>query len=180
MYRRHFLASVPALAAALLSQQAHAHSPWGHYAVYRQRHLLVLSTRDDPDSYGYSEHIVEAINRFSPEASARRARAVNLERAFNLLRTDQFQFALLSHQHIEAMRQASGDFAGFAPVDLRTIYQFNHLELVVLGDFPDELVAIVTNAVVTQKAELPGALPLSEVLALETLHPGARQAIEAL
>lgn len=181
MDRRHFIATAAASCLLTLApREPQAHSPWGHYAVYRQKHLLVLSTRDDPDSYGYSEHIVEAINRFSPEASARRARAVNLERAFNLLRTDQFQFALLSRTNIDAMREASGAFAGYAPVDLKTIYQFNQLELVVVGHFADELVAIVANAVLTQMADLPGALPLEIVLKFETLHPGARAAMEAL
>ena len=174
MLRRTFLCMLPALLAAPM---AAAHSPWGQYAVYRQKHLLVLSTRDDADSYGYSKRLVDAINDAAPEASARPARAVNLERAYNLLRTDQFQFALLSASNIEAMRTATGVFAGKPAVDLKTIYRFGHLEFVVVADFPDNLVAIVTDAVLSQAEALPGALPPEEVLQYETLHDGAREAI---
>jgi hypothetical protein len=174
MLRRTFLYILPPF---LVSLAAKAHSPWGQYAVYRQKHLLVLSTRDDPKSYGYSKLLVEAINKTAPEASARPARAINLERAYNLLRTDQFQFALLSKANIDSMRSATAGFTNKPPVDLKTIYQFDELEFVVVADFPDELVAIVTEAVLTNIASLPGALAHEEILKRETLHEGARTAI---
>ena len=166
------------LPALLVPPMAKAHSPWGQYAVYRQKHLLVLSTRDDAQSYRYSKLLVDAINESAPEASARPARAINLERAYNLLRTDQFQFALLSTTNIESMRLATGAFAGRPSVDLKTIYKFDQLEFAVVADFPGELVAIVTDAVLSHIATLPGALPPAEVLEFETLHKGARDAIK--
>ena len=121
---------------------------------------------------------MEIINKSAPEASARPARAINLDRAYNLLRTNQFQFALLSRANIEAMRTATDAFAGRPTVDLKTIYQFDHLEFAVVADFPDELVAIVTDAVLSHIAALPGALPAREVLKYDTLHKGARDAIK--
>ena len=175
MLRRTFLCALPAF---FLPSGAKAHSPWGQYAVYRQKHLLVLSTRDDADSYGYSRLLVDVINISAPEASARPARAINLERAYNLLRTDQFQFVLLSTANIEAMRTATGAFAGKPPVDLKTIYQFDQLEFAVVAHFPDELVAVVTDAVLSYITALPGALPPELVLKQKTLHQGARDAIE--
>ncbi len=175
MLRRSFICMLPAL---LVPQAAHAHSPWGQYAVYRQKHLLVLSTRDDPDSYDFSKLLVAAINKSAPEASARPARAVNLERAYNLLRTDQFQFAVLSKANIKAMRTASGVFSDKRPVDLRTIYRFDDLEFVVLANFPARLVSVVTEAVLSNISTLPGAAPPKDLLKLETLHAGAQAAIK--
>ena len=175
MLRRTFLCLLPAL---FVRQTAQAHSPWGQYAVYRQKHLLILSTRDDRDSYGYSKLLVGVINKAAPEASARPARAIDLERAYNLLRTNQFQFALLSKVNIRSMRTATGAYADKPPVDLKTIYQFDDLEFVVRADFPDELVAIVTEAVLSNIAALPGALSPRELLKLETLHAGAQAAIK--
>jgi hypothetical protein len=155
-----------------------SHSPWGQYAVYRQKHLLVLSTRDDAESYPYSKRLVEAINKGAPEASARPARAINLDRAYNLLRSDQFQFALLSPGNIEAMRSATGPFSGKPAVDLRTVYKFEGLEFVVRADFPNNLVSIVTDAVLSNIAILPGALRPEEVLQSPNLHAGAQEAIQ--
>lgn len=175
MLRRSVLIALPAL---LVASAARAHSPWGQYAVYRQKHLLVLSTRDDAPTYEYSKRLVEAINKDAPEASARPARARDLDRAYNLLRTDQFQFALLSEDKVEAMRAATGPFAGRPAVDLRTIYRFGGLEFVVRADFPDNLVAIVAHAVMSNLGDLPGAAPPEDVLATASLHAGARAAID--
>lgn len=175
MLRRAFLTAIPSL---LIPAIAVAHSPWGQYAVYRQKHLLVLSTRDDIETYPYSKLLVEAINKSAPEANARPARAINLDRAYNLLRTDQFQFALLSTENVEAMRTATGPFAGKPPVDLKSIYRFDNLEFVVRADFPENLVAIVTEAVLSNLNSLPGALPPKELLKQTTLHSGAREAIK--
>lgn len=166
------------LIACAVPTSALAHSPWGQYAVYRQKHLLVLSTRDDKLSYPYSKRLVEAINKGAPEASARPARAINLNRAYNLLRSDQFQFALLSSANIYAMRSATGPFEGKKPVDLKTIYRFDDLEFVVRADFPDNLVAIVTDAVMSNVEALPGAAAAKAMLEDKYLHPGARQALK--
>jgi hypothetical protein len=174
MHRRTLLLG---LLASLYPGSTWAHSPWGQYAVYRQKHLLILSTRDDPESYGYSKILVDAINKEAPEANARPARAINLERAYNLLRTDQFQFALLSPQNIDAMRSASGPFEGKASVDLKTLYSFGTLELAVVGHFPSNLAAIVTDAILNSLSVLPQAASPEEILTYQTLHPGAREAI---
>lgn len=176
MNRRRFLAA--SAAATLVPGLAHAHSPWGQYAVYRQKHLLVLSTRDDAPSYPYSKRLVEAINLGAPEASARPARARDLRRAYDLLRSDQFQFALLSRPNVDAMRTASGPFAGGEKVPLSTIYQFSELYFVVRTEFPENLVAVVADAVLTHMDALPEARPPQEVAQLPQLHSGARWAID--
>jgi len=178
MHRRTLLASLACLLVPNLApSRAMAHSPWGQYAVYRQKHLLVLSTRDDAESYPYSKLLVDAVNRSAPEAKARPARAKDLERAYNLLRSDQFQFALLSRRNVDAMRSATGLFAGGDPVDLKSVYLFGQLEFAVRADFPAHLVAIVAHAVVSNLDDLPGASPMTDVLGQDTLHAGARDAI---
>lgn len=175
MRRRTFM--LAAAAAAALPSVAGAHSPWGQYVVYRQKHLLVLSTRDDAPSYPYSKRLVEAINRGAPTANARPARAKDLRRAYDLLRSDQFQFALLSSANVAAMRGASGPFDGAEPVALKTIFGFDDLEFTVRADFPSNLVAIVTDAVLTNLNALPGAIRPGEALFNPALHDGAREAI---
>ena len=156
-----------------------AHSPWGQFQVYRQKHLLVLSTRDDLPSYPYSKKLVNALNKSVPEAKARPARAINLERAYNLLRTNQFQFALLSKANIEMMRSASDQFEGKDKIDLKTIYEFGDLEFVVQPDFPEDLVAVVAHGVVESLSTLPEAKPVSEVISNEKLHAGACKVLTA-
>ena len=47
-----------------------AHSPWGQYQVYRQKHLLIMSTIPDEPTYAFSLRLVAAINEALPEAKA--------------------------------------------------------------------------------------------------------------
>ena len=163
--------------AGVISGVTLAHSPWGHYQVYRQQHLLILSVKDDAGSYPYSKRLAKAINEAAPEASARPARAMDLERAYNLLRTNQFQFALLSKNSAAMMRRSTGQFSGKAGVDLRVIYQFGELEFVVRADFPGHLVSIVTHAVLKSIESLPDSVSVDTVKASKYLHPGARKAM---
>ncbi|WP_135507593.1 hypothetical protein [Roseovarius aestuariivivens] len=121
---------------------------------------------------------MDAINQGAPEASARPARAKDLRRAYDLLRTDQFQFALLSAPNVDAMRKATGPFAGEKTVALSTVYQFGELHFVVRADFPENLVAVVADAVLASLDALPEAKPPSDVAQLPKLHPGARWAID--
>ena len=88
MNRRLFVFAAACL--PLAPNPARAHSPWGQYHVYRKKHLLILSTRDDAPSYPFSRQLVDCLQAALPEAKARPARAIHLERAYNLLRTDQF------------------------------------------------------------------------------------------
>ncbi len=145
--------------------------------MYRQKHLLVLSTREDPESYPFSKELVEALNASVPAAKARPARAVDMERVHNLLRTDQFQFAILSRANIAMLREATGQFNGKQKVDLRTIYEFDDLEFVVRADFPENLVAVVTHGVLESLSMLSGATPVEQVRENPYLHPGALKAL---
>ena len=96
------LAGIPTL--------AFAHSPWGQYQVYHQKHLLILSSRDDEPSYPFSKILADYLAAAVPSSKARPARAINIKRVYNLLLTNQFQFVLLSRDKIDMMRKAVGEF----------------------------------------------------------------------
>ena len=102
-----------------------------------------------------------------------------MERAYNLLRTNQFQFALLSKTNVEMMRNASDQFQGKNKIDLKTIYEFGDLEFVVKPGFPEDLVAVVARGVLESLESLPAAEPTEEVIANNMLHAGARKALTA-
>ena len=75
------------------------------------------------------------------------------------------------------LREASGRFEGKQKVDLRTIYEFDELEFVVRADFPENLVAVVTNGVLESLPMLPSAAPIDKVRENPNLHPGALKAL---
>ena len=175
--RRFFVCSIAALISAV--SPLYAHSPWGQYQVYRQKHLLILSSRDDEGSYPFSKELVACLDNVLPIAKARPARAINIERAFNLLRTDQFQFAVFDHKNIKKMRNATGEFSDRKPVDLGTLLQFQNMRIVARRDFPNDLVATVTHNLIKCRNELSIPLNLNpEILDDPNLHQGAKEAIK--
>ena len=177
MKRRLFLFSSAAI--GLYVNPLIAHSPWGQYQVYRQKHLLILSSRDDEISYPFSKELVACLDNVLPIAKARPARAINIERAFDLLRTDQFQFAVFDRENIEKMRVASGEFSDRKPVDLGTLLQFQNMRIVVRRDFPEDLVATVTHNLIKCRNEFSIPLNLNpKILDDPNLHQGAKEAIK--
>ena len=159
---------------------AYGHSPWAQHHVYRQKHLLILSARDDSASYPVSKKLVELINSFEPSARARPARAKNLKRAYKLLKTRQLQFALLSKHNLDMMRFSSGKLKGNEEVNLQTIYVFGDLEFVSVDGFPDDLAYSLTEGLVRSHHELTQMVSLENLIDYETLHPGSRKLLQEI
>ena len=156
----------------LIAWPAHAHSPWGQYQVYRQKHLLIMSTIPDAPTYPYSKKLVAAINAVLPEAQARPARAKDLERVHNLFKSKQMNLVLLSKENAKALVEGSGPFSAYGPIAARTLYAFGDLRLLVQPDFPDDHVWLLTDAIKKTRDQLPDALSPKDVASLPNLHLG--------
>ena len=172
MKRRSFL-----FATLLAAPSVFGHSPWGQYVVYRQKHLLIMSSKTDPNSYPYSEVLAEALNRAEPSSKARPARAKSLERCYNLFSTNQMQFMLLPRDATVQMMLGSGEFAGKPPLLMFTIYEFGDLVLSVHPEIESNIIRIVTHAVLEQLAYLPSAAKPEAMLKTSNLHVDSYTAI---
>ena len=161
----------------VFSIPALAHSPWGQYHVYRQMHLLIMSTIPDGPTYPYSNKIVKAINEVNPEAKARPARAKNVESVHSLFKTKQIQLVLLSKSNAKALLEGSTPFSGLGPVEAKVLYAFGDLLLLVQNDFPNSKVWLLADAFKKIHKRLPGALTPQQVMVLPNLHPAVLLAI---
>ena len=154
-----------------------AHSPWGQYQVYRQKHLLILSTKEDSPTYSFSKKLTTIINHAEPSADARPARAKDLRRIHALLKTDKMQFAVLSKDNAAHLRKGTAAFKDKGPLAMATIYTFGELEFLVQPTFPKQLVSVVTHAILSLLYHLPDADPPEKVMNNPHLHSGAQEAI---
>jgi hypothetical protein len=116
--RRAALALILAAAGAAA---AAAHTPYGQWVVYRQKHLLVGAHRGDARTYELAQAVVAALNEELPEARARVARGPRPQRIASLIGTGQLMTAVLSETEAEAMAEARPPFEGYVPVPLRQI-----------------------------------------------------------
>ena len=156
---------------------AFAHSPWGQYQVYRQMHLLIMSSIPAGPTYPYSNKIVKAINEVIPEAKARPERAKNFDSVHSLFKTKQIQLVLLSKSNAKALLEGSTPFSGLGPGEAKGLYAFGDLLLLGQNDFPDSNVWLLADALKKIHNRLPGALTPQQVMVLPNLHHSALLAL---
>ena len=154
-----------------------AHSPWGQYQVYRQKHLLIMSTIEDEPTYPFSKKLIAAINEVLPHARARPARAKHFQRVHSLFSTKQMQIMLLSRSNAVAAFNGDGPFTAYGSLDFRVLYQFGDLQLLGQVDFPDQFAWLVTDAIMRAQAIIEADTP-DIVLKLPNLHPGTLTALK--
>jgi hypothetical protein len=164
--RRRF---VGGLALATLSPAvAGAHTPYGQWVVYRQKHLLVGAHRGDPRTYELAQMIVAALGQELPEASARIARGPRPQRIASLMSTGQLLLAVLDREEALSMAASRPPFENYKPTPLRVVAQLTDAhDLYASTDLPDDHGWLVTCALDHAGVCYP------PTLAGLPLHPGA-------
>jgi hypothetical protein len=156
-----------ALAAAGASLAA-AHTPYGQWVVYRQKHLLIGAHRGDPRTYDLAQAVVAALGEELPEAAARVARGPRPQRIASLLATGQLMTAVLASSEAEAMASGRPPFEAYLPVPLRQLAALGGgYRLYASPDLPEDHAWLVAEALAHAKL---GSAPESRELAV---HPGA-------
>ena len=148
-----------------------AHTPYRQWKVYRQRHLMIGASREDPATYPKAKEIQAFLEKHLPEASARVARARARQRLADLLATDQIRIVLLSVEDAVALGRGQPPFRG--AVEVRTLWRFGDHMMVVRPSFPPAHAWMLARAF----AEHGGALVGSSATPAHTavpLHEGVR------
>ncbi len=154
-----------------------AHTPYRQWDVYRMKHLLIGTSREDTPSYPLGKRLAALLAEAAPETSARVTRARSLERLGSLLSTEQLQVLLISEPYLRDLALGQGAFAAFGPIPVARIFRFGTLLLVVRADFPAAHAWVVTRALMDAAGELGGTPPdIADGPA--PVHPGALAALE--
>jgi hypothetical protein len=107
--------------AAVGATAAAAHTPYGQWVVYRQKHLLIGAHRGDPKTYDLAQSVVQALDEELPEARARIARGPRPQRIASLIGSGQLLTTVLSMVEAEAMAEARPPFDGYLPVQIHQL-----------------------------------------------------------
>ena len=170
--RRALLAAALAGAALLVPGRALlAHTPYRQWKVYRQRHLMIGASREDPATYPMAKEIQAFLETHLPEASARVARARTRRRLADLLGTDQIRIVLLSIEDAVALGRGGPPFRN--PVELRTLWRFGEHAMVVRPSFPSAHAWMLARAFAEHGSALAGSSP-APAHAEVPLHDGVR------
>lgn len=164
--RRHVLTGL-ALAATWVAA-ASAHTPYGQWVVYRQKHLVIGAHRGDDRTYELAQAVVAALDEELPEARARIARGPRPQRIASLLGTGQIFIAVLSEAEAELMAEARPPFDGYRPTPLRVLADLGGGYLLFASpDLPEDHAWLVAQAL---GHSLLGDAPKGTGL---PIHPGA-------
>ena len=153
-----------------------AHTPYRQWEVYRMKHLLIGTSREDAASYPLGKQLVELLVQAVPESRARVARARTVERLGSLIATDQLKVLLISDKHLAEMAEGTGPFKAFGPIEIARLFQFDGLVLVSRADFPASHAWIVARAFL-DNAEASGGAPPRPGAGQVPIHPGVTAAV---
>jgi hypothetical protein len=168
MNRRRFLA---AAMFAGLPWSALAHTPYRQWKVFRQRYLLITTSRTDPVGDALGDRIAEVLLAELPQSRAMVSRAINLERIASLITTDQANIAVLDHAAAGALARGEAPFADYGPFPLQVIVQTESHRLVCREDVPLHHGYMIAGALMDHAADLGIRIPGSGDAM--PVHPGA-------
>lgn len=169
MERRGLLRAGLATAALLATS---AHTPYRQWQVYRQRHLLIGTSKADAPTYALGQQIAEVLATHLPESSARVARGPDPWRLASLLTSGQLQVVLLSTSDVAALRDGRAPFEAFGATELRALFAFGPYYLVCRPDFPDHHAYLVVRTLTEHSGAIAGAEPVGGGAPVP-VHPGA-------
>jgi len=168
MNRRGFLA---AAMIACLAPPAGAHTPYRQWKVFRQRFLLIMTSRTDPAGDALGDRFAEVLLAELPQSRAMVSRAIDLERIASLITTDQANIAVLEHAAARALVRGEAPFADYGPFPLQAIVQTESHRLVCREDVPLHHGYMIAGALMDHAADLGIRIPAGEEAM--PLHPGA-------
>lgn len=147
---------------------ARAHTPFGQWVVYRQKHLLIGAHRADPKTYHLAKNLAGALAQYLPKAKSRVARAPTAQRLASLIGTDQMDVAVLGKTDAIAMRDGTGHFKPYGRIDLTMLAALEDHLLVAHARFPKRHAWLVSAALHESGIDLKADVPTGIAL-----HPGS-------
>jgi hypothetical protein len=149
-----------------------AHTPYGQWQVYRQRHLMIGTSKADPPSYQIGQRIVGVLLTNLPESSARVTRGPDAWRLASLLTSSQIEVVLLTTAELVALRDGRRPFEAFGATRLCGLFVCGDHWLVCRPDFPDRHAYLVVETLaIHSDLTLGGRMP-DPATSPVPIHPG--------
>lgn len=156
MHRRRFLTAAAALAGAgLLS----GHAPYRQWVVYRQTHLVILTSRDDPGADDLGEKCAALMRTVLPESKAAVGRGPRVQRIASLIASRQAEVGIVSQANAAAMFHGEAPFGDIGAIPLRVLVQNDVYRMVCRDDFPRQHAYLIAEALAGSEANLGLVVP---------------------
>jgi hypothetical protein len=161
MHRRHFLTLSSACAGWLLLS---GHSPYRQWMVYRETHLVIITSRDDLPGDELGEKLAGVLRAALPDSKAAVGRGPRVQRIASLLSSKQAEVGVLSRANALAMYRGQGPFEEYGPLPLRILVQNDGYRLVCREDFLPQHGYLVAEALMENAKDLALSIPARDAL----------------
>jgi len=159
MNRRQFLSLAAASAGSVLLC---GHSPYRQWMVYRETHLMILTSRDDLGGDDLGEQIAAIMREALPDSRAVVGRGPRVQRIASLISTGQAQVGVVSRQNALAMFQGEEPFRQYGAIPLRVLVQNNVHRLVCRDDFLPQHGFLLAEALMQNGRNLGLSVPMRD------------------
>lgn len=156
MGRRQFLRLASASAGWVLLC---GHSPYRQWIVYRQTHLVILTSRDDPGADELGEKFAAIVRGALPDSHAAVGRGPGVQRIASLISTQQVGVGVVSRPNALAMYHGEGPFRQYGAIPLRVLVQNDAYRLVCRDDFLPQHGFLLAEALMQNGRDLGLSIP---------------------
>lgn len=154
MKRRQFLTLTAGSAGWFLLS---GHSPYRQWIVYRETHLIILTSRDDLGADDLGETFAAVLRGALPDSKAAVGRGPRVQRIASLIATQQVAVGVVSRPNALAMYHGEGAFQQYGAIPLRVLVQNDAYRLVCRDDFLPQHGYLLTEALMEHTLTQEGA-----------------------
>ncbi|MDH3321000.1 MAG: hypothetical protein OEO84_15110 [Betaproteobacteria bacterium] len=135
------------------------HSPYRQWIVYRETHLIILTSRDDDGADDLGEKFAAIVRRALPDSQAAVGRGPHVQRIASLISTRQVAVGVLSRPNALAMYHGKGPFQQYGAIPLRVLVQNEAYRLVCRDDFLPQHGFLLAEALMQNGNDLGLSIP---------------------
>ncbi len=168
MNRRQFL-SIAAVSAG--SVVLCGHSPYRQWMVYRETHLIILTSRDDLAGDDLGEKIAAIVRGALPDSRAAVGRGPRVQRIASLISTRQGDVGVVSRSNALAMFHGEEPFRQYGAIPLRVLVQNEAYRLVCREDFLPQHGFLLAEALTANGRDLGLSIPVRDTLGTGDIPP---------
>ena len=152
---------------------ATGHTPYRQWAVYRRKHLLILTDKEQAGSFERGQQLAVVLASNLPASKARVTRAPYRERMASLIISQQLDLALFKREEALALLHGQEPFADYGPLrSLRLLIVSDDFVLVCRDDFPAQHAYLVSKTLVEFSEPELAVLPGTQDENYPPLHKG--------